>query len=157
MSEIARRLADLGITLPKPAAPVANYVPFILSDRLLIVSGQLPLDEDGKIAPHHIGKFGATVTVPDAYEAARLCVINVLAQAQLALGSLDLIVRTMRLGGYINASPGNSALPAVMNGASDQMVAVLGDKGRHARTTVGVAELPLGAVVEVEAMFEVEA
>ena len=102
----------------------------------------------------HTGKIGDTVSEQAGYEAARLCAINLLAQAQSATGNLSQITRCLRLGGFINCSPTFSALPAVMNGASDLIVAVLGDEGRHARTTVGVAQLPLNAAVEIEAMFE---
>lgn len=155
MSDIESRLAELGITLPSPVAPIANYVPFVRSGSLLVISGQLCLGLDGKLAPEHKGKVGGSVSEVAGKEAARLCAINLLAQAKAALGSLDQIVRCVRLGGFINSAPGYTALPAVMNGASDLMVAVLGDRGRHARSTVGMAELPLGAAVEVEAMFEV--
>ncbi|MCP8939875.1 RidA family protein [Alsobacter sp. SYSU M60028] len=152
---VEARLKDLGIVLPSPAAPVANYVPAVRSGNLLIVSGQLCLGLDGKLAPEHVGKLGAEVTAETGYKAARLCAINVLAQARAALGSLDAVARCVRLGGFINAVPSYAALAGVMNGASDLMVEALGDKGRHARSTIGVAELPLDACVEVEAMFEV--
>ncbi len=148
-------LKHLGITLPTPAAPIANYVPAVRTGNLLIVSGQLCLGLDGKLSPEHVGKLGAQVSEDAAIAAARLCAINVLAQARGALGSLDAIRRCVRLGGFINAVPVYPGIPAVMNGASDLMVAVLGDAGRHARTTVAVAELPLSAVIEVEALFEV--
>lgn len=152
---IEARLKELGITLPQAAAPVANYVPAVRTGSLLVISGQLCLGADGKIAPAHIGKVGAEVSAEDAAQAARLCAINLLAQAKAALGSLDHIRRCVRLGGFINSTPNFATLPVVMNGASNLMVEVLGDAGRHARTTVGVAQLPLDAAVEVEAMFEV--
>jgi enamine deaminase RidA (YjgF/YER057c/UK114 family) len=152
---IDAKLAELGIVLPTPAAPVANYVPFVRTGSLLVVSGQICLGPDGKIAPEHKGKLGAEVSAEAGYAAARLCAINVLAQTKAALGSLDKVVRCVRLGGFINAVPTYSTVPAVMNGASDLMVAVFGDAGRHARSTIGVAELPADAAVEVEAMFEV--
>lgn len=152
---IDAKLAELGIVLPTPAAPVANYVPFVRTGNLLVVSGQICLGPDGKIAPEHKGKLGAEVSAEAGYAAARLCAINVLAQTKAALGSLDKVVRCVRLGGFINAVPTYSTVPAVMNGASDLMVAVFGDAGRHARSTIGVAELPADAAVEVEAMFEV--
>jgi len=152
---IETRLAELGIVLPTPAAPIANYVAAVRSGSLLVVSGQLCLGPDGKLAAGHTGKLGGTVTPEAGVEAARLCAINVLAQAKAALGSLDGITRCIRLGGFINVTPGFTAVAPVMNGASDLIVAVLGDRGRHARSTIGVAELPLGAAVEVEAMFEV--
>lgn len=149
------RLRDLGIALPEPARPVANYVPFVLTGAQLIVSGQLPLGADGSLSADHKGKLGDTVFHETGRAAARLCAINILAQAHAALGDLDRIARCVRLGGFINCRPDFAALAAVMNGASDLMVEVLGDAGRHARSTVGVAELPLDAAVEVEALFEV--
>lgn len=152
---IEAKLRDLGIVLPKPATPVANYVPFAISGRLLVLSGQICLGPDGTLAKAHIGKLGAEVSAEAGYEAARLCAINLLAQAKAALGSLDRVARLVRLGGFINVAPPYPAIPAVMNGASDLMVAVLGEAGRHARTTVGVAELPGGAAVEVEGLVEI--
>lgn len=155
MGQVDQILHDLGITLPTPAAPVANYVPAVLSGRLLIVSGQLALGPDGKLADRHKGKLGGTVSSEAGIEAARLCAINVLAQAKAALGDLDRIARCVRLGGFINAQPDFAAVPSIMNGASDLMVAVLGDAGRHARSTIGVAVLPFDCAVEVEALFEI--
>jgi enamine deaminase RidA (YjgF/YER057c/UK114 family) len=152
---IEAKLAELGITLPSPSTPSANYVPFVRTGQLLILSGQLCLGPDGKLAPEHKGKIGAEVSPEVGYAAARLCGINLFAQAKVALGSLDKITRCVRLGGFINTIPTYGNLPAIMNGASDLMVEVLGEKGRHARTTVGVAELPFDAVVEAEAIFEV--
>ncbi len=152
---IEDRLRANGIALPVPAAPLANYVPCVRSGSLLVVSGQLCLGADGKLAPAHKGKLGGSVSLADGQAAARLCAINVLAQARAALGSLDGIRRCIRLGGFINATPDYDSLPAVMNGASDLMVLALGDAGRHARTTIGVAQLPLDCAVEAEAMFEV--
>jgi len=152
------RLKDLGIILPEPAAPVANYAPWVITGNLLVISGQLPFGADGQIASAHKGKLGLDIFNEAGQTAARLCAINVLAQARAALGQLSRIERCVRLGGFINAGPKFHALAAVMNGASDLMVAALGEKkGRHARTTVGVAELPLDAAVEVEAMFEIAA
>ena len=156
MGAVERRLAELGITLPNPAAPVANYVPFVRTGHLVIISGQLCLGLDGKIGDAHKGKLGAEVSMEAGQEAARLCAINLLAQLKAAVGDLDKVVRCVRLGGFINAVPTYAALAPVMNGASDLMVEVLGDKGRHARSTVGVAELPLDVCVEVEGMFEVQ-
>jgi enamine deaminase RidA (YjgF/YER057c/UK114 family) len=155
MSEVDKKLAELGLTLPTPSAPVANYVPFVRTGNLVVVSGQVCLGPDGKLGDAHKGKVGAEVSPEAARDAARLCAINVLAQLKAAIGDLDKAVRCVRLGGFINATPTFGALPGVMNGASDLMVAVFGDKGRHARTTVGVAELPFDAAVEVEAIFEV--
>ena len=150
---VEKKLADLGIVLPAPAAPVANYVPFVRTGNLMVVSGQLCLDADGKLVAK--GKLGGGVSVEDGQKAARACAINLLAQLKAALGDLDKVARVVRLGGFINSVPGFTDGPKVMNGASDLMVAAFGDKGRHARTTVGVAALPLDAAVEVEAAFEV--
>jgi enamine deaminase RidA (YjgF/YER057c/UK114 family) len=152
---VEERLTALGIELPSPAAPVANYLPFVLSGSMLFISGQLAFGPDSKLDPAHIGKVGAGVSEAAGKAAARLCVINILAQAKVALGSLDRISRCVRLGGFINAAPGFTNLPSVMNGASDFIVEVLGDSGRHARSTVGVAELPLNCAVEIETLFEI--
>jgi enamine deaminase RidA (YjgF/YER057c/UK114 family) len=149
------RLAALGIALPSPAAPVANYLPFVIAGSLLIISGQLAFGPEGKIDPAHTGKLGAAVSNNAGQAAARLCAVNILAQAKVALGDLERILRCMRLGGFISAAPGFSNLAGVMNGASDFIVEVLGEKGRHARSTVGVAELPLDCAVEIEALFEI--
>ena len=155
MSPIDQKLHDLGITLPAPAAPIATYVGAAIAGNLLVISGQLALGPNG-LAPEHKGKLGGTVSSEHGTAAARLCAINLLAQAKGALGGdLGRIVRCVRLGGFINCTPDFPALPVIMNGASDLMVAVLGDKGRHARTTIGVAQLPLDCAVEVEAMFEI--
>jgi enamine deaminase RidA (YjgF/YER057c/UK114 family) len=155
MGAIDKRLQELGIALPPAAAPVANYVPFVRTGNLVVVSGQLCLGPDGKIADAHKGKLGREVAPEQGQEAARLCAINLLAQMRAAVGDLEAIVRCVRLGGFINADPAFAALAPVMNGASDLMVAVLGERGRHARSTIRVAELPLDAAVEVEGMFEV--
>jgi enamine deaminase RidA (YjgF/YER057c/UK114 family) len=155
MGRIAERLVQLGIALPRPAAPVANYVPAVRVGALLIVSGQLPLGPDGKLAPEHIGKLGPASPTDPAREAARRCAVNVLAQAHAALGDLDRIARVVRLGGFFSVEGNFEALPQAMNGASDLMAEVFAEKGRHARTTVGVSHLPLNALCEVEAMFEI--
>lgn len=155
MSAIETKLAELGITLPTPAAPIANYVPAVRAGNLLFVSGQVCLGSDGKMSELHKGKLGAEISLEEGQSAARLCAINVLAQVKAALNDLDKVRRCVRLGGFINALPTFAQIPLVMNGASDLIVAALGDKGRHARTTVGVAELPFDAAVEVEALFEV--
>ena len=150
---VEKKLADLGIELPKPAAPVANYVPFVRTGNFMVVSGQLCLDAEGKLVAK--GQLGGSVSVEDGQKAARACAINILAQLKAGLGDLDKIARVVRLGGFINSAVGFVDGPKVMNGASDLMVAAFGDKGRHARTTIGVAALPLNAAVEVEASFEV--
>jgi enamine deaminase RidA (YjgF/YER057c/UK114 family) len=156
MSAVDKRLQELGIALPTPAAPVANYVPFVRTGNLVVISGQLCLGLDGKLSDAHKGKLGAEISPEIGQEAARLCAINLLAQLKAAIGDLNKIVRCVRLGGFINAVPTFAQLAPVMNGASDLMVAALGDKGRHARSTIGVAELPLDACIEVEGMFEVQ-
>jgi enamine deaminase RidA (YjgF/YER057c/UK114 family) len=153
MAQIEKKLADLGIVLPTPAAPIANYVGFVRTGALLVVSGQICLGPDGKLVAK--GKLGETVSVEDGQMAARACAINLIAQVKVAVGDLDKVVRVVRLGGFINADPTFLDGPKVMNGASDLMVQAFGDKGRHARTTVGVAALPLDAAVEVEGLFEV--
>jgi enamine deaminase RidA (YjgF/YER057c/UK114 family) len=153
---IAARLAEVGLQLPPTPAPIANYVPAVLSGAQLVISGQLCLGADGKIAERHKGKVGGTVKPEDAVEAARFAALNVIAQAEHALGDLDRVVRCVRLGGFINVTPDFIAMPQVMNGASDLMVTVFGEAGRHARSTIGVASLPLDASVEVEALFEVK-
>jgi enamine deaminase RidA (YjgF/YER057c/UK114 family) len=150
---VEKKLVELGIKLPTPAAPIANYVGFVRTGNLLIVSGQLCLDAEGKLVAK--GKLGANVSIEDGQQAARICAINLLAQVKLALGDLDKVSRVVRLGGFINSVPAFVDGPKVMNGASDLMVAVFADKGRHARSTVGVAVLPLDAAVEVEGMFEI--
>ena len=151
--KIDAKLASLGIDLPKPAAPIANYVPFVRSGKLLVISGQVCFGGDRKLVAK--GQLGGSVSPEDGQKAARACAINLLAQVKGALGDLDQVVRVVRLGGFINSAPGFTDGPKVMNGASDLMVEVFGDAGRHARTTVGVSALPADAAVEVEGMFEV--
>ena len=150
---VEKKLADLGVTLHTPAAPVANYVGFVRTGNLLFVSGQVCIDGEGKLVAK--GKLGAGVSVEDGQNAARVCAINMLAQLKAALGDLDKVARVVRLGGFINSAPDFLDGPKVLNGASDLMVEVFGDKGRHARTTVGVASLPADAAVEVEGTFEI--
>lgn len=147
-----QKLAELGLVLPAPAAPVATYVPFVRTGALLTVSGQLCFAQDGTLS--HKGKI-ADFDLGTG-QAARFAALNVLAQVKAAVSDLDRVVRVVRLGGFINSGPIYPDLAKVMNGASDLMVAVFGERGRHARSTVGVAELPLGALIEVEGLFEVE-
>ena len=151
--QIAAKLAELGITLPTPMAPIANYVPYVQTGNLVMVSGQVPAI-DGKIAI--TGKVSWGVSLDQGKEAARLCFINVLVHLKAACGGdLDRVRRVVRLGGFI-ASPSEFTQHAlVMNGASDLAVAVFGEAGRHARTTIGVPSLPADAAVEVEGMFEI--
>jgi enamine deaminase RidA (YjgF/YER057c/UK114 family) len=150
---VEKKLASLGITLPTPASPVANYVSFVRSGNLLIVSGQLCFGSDGKLVA--TGQLGGTVSVEDGQKAARACAVNLLAQVKAATGDLDKVARVLRLGGFINSAPGFTDGPKAMNGASDLMVEAFGEKGRHARTTVGVSALPANAAIEVEGMFEI--
>jgi enamine deaminase RidA (YjgF/YER057c/UK114 family) len=148
---VIERLAELGILLPKPMPPVATYVPVTIAGNLVIVSGQLPAI-DGKVAV--TGKLGGGVSIDEGQHAARLCLINVLAQLEQAVpGGLLKITKVLRLGGFIAATPDFSAHATVMNGASDLTVAAFGETGKHARSTIGVASLPLDAAVEVEGMF----
>jgi enamine deaminase RidA (YjgF/YER057c/UK114 family) len=150
---VEQKLAAQGVVLHEPASPVANYVSFVRTGNLLFVSGQVCFDPQGKLIAK--GKLGAGVTVEQGNAAARGCAINLLAQIKAALGDLDKVVRVVRLGGFVNSAPDFLDGPKVLNGASDLMVAAFGDKGRHARTTVGVAALPADAAVEVEGVFEV--
>ena len=150
---IDAKLAELGITLPTPAAPVANYIGFNLVGKLVIVSGQIPL-VDGKVAV--TGKLGAGVSVEDGQRAARICFINLLAQVKAAAGDLDRVKRVVRLGGFVACTPDFTQHPQVINGASDLAVAGFGEKGKHARAAVGCPSLPVDAAVEVEGMFELE-
>jgi enamine deaminase RidA (YjgF/YER057c/UK114 family) len=148
---IDKRLAELGIVLPSAPAPAANYVTTVQTGNLLVCAGQVSAVPGGEAMK---GKLG-DISMEHGQKAARICAINLLAQAKAALGDLDRVKRCVRLGGFINAKPDYAPLPLVMNGASDLMVEVFGDAGRHARTTVGVAQLPNDASVEVEAIFEI--
>jgi enamine deaminase RidA (YjgF/YER057c/UK114 family) len=150
---VEKKLAELGIVLHAATAPIANYVGFVRTGNFLVVSGQLCLDADGKLIAK--GKLGAEVSVEDGQKAARACAVNLLVQLKAALGDLDKVSRVVRLGGFINSAPGFAEHPKVMNGASDLMVTAFAEKGRHSRTTIGVAGLPLDAAVEVEGAFEV--
>ena len=148
------RLAELGITLPQAVAPAANYVPARRSGSLVYIAGQVPT-ADGR--DQFVGKLGQDVSIEDGQKAARLCAINILAQLRNALGgSLDGVVGCVRLGGFVNATPDFGDHPKVINGASDLMVQVFGDAGKHARSAIGVASLPFGCAVEVEAIFEIK-
>ena len=151
MSGIDARLAELGLSLPQPAAPVASYVPAVEVGGLLHVSGQLPFI-DGQLVT---GRLGADVSLERGVEAAQACGVMILAQAKAALGSLDRVVRVVKLGGFVNSAGDFTDQPKVVNGASDLMLAVFGDAGRHARSAVGVPVLPLGAAVEVDAILQV--
>jgi enamine deaminase RidA (YjgF/YER057c/UK114 family) len=151
-ASIAERLQELGIELPAPAAAAANYVPVRQTENLLVVSGQLPM-ENGAV--RYKGKLGGGVGLEEGQAAARLCAINILAQVKTACGGdLERIAACVRLGGFVACTPDFTEHPKVVNGASDLMVEVLGEIGRHARAAVGVPSLPFDAAVEVEAMFE---
>jgi enamine deaminase RidA (YjgF/YER057c/UK114 family) len=152
MSAIDDRLKSLGITIPELAPPVANYVPFTISGKTLYISGQLP-GAGGQMTKGHLGK---EVSLEDGQKAARVCAINIIAQAKAALGDLDKISRCLRLGGFVASTPEFTDHPKVVNGASDLIVEVFGDAGKHARAAVGVSALPLGAAVEVDAIFEIK-
>lgn len=152
--EIESRLAELGIELPQPAAPAANYLPYLINRNTLFISGQLPFGPDGALL--HKGLLGAGVSIEEGQAAARQCAINILAQAKSALGSLERIRQCLRLTGYVASTADFTDQPKVINGASDLMVEVLGDMGRHTRAAVGNASLPLGTPVEVDAMFDVD-
>jgi enamine deaminase RidA (YjgF/YER057c/UK114 family) len=154
MSEtIEKRLADLGIVVPAAAAPAANYVPFVRSGNLLFPSGQLPI-KDGKLAV--TGLLGRDLDTAAGQEAAKLCAINVLAQAKAALGNLEKIRRLVKISVYVASAPDFTEQHLVGNGASDLFAKVLGERGKHARVAVGMAALPLNAAVEIEAVLEVE-
>lgn len=147
------RLKELGIILPEPVAPVANYVPFVQSGNLVSLSGQVPF-KDGK--PAITGIVGDSVSDEEAREAARLCGINLIAQMKAACGGdLDKVTRVVRLGGFVCGVNGYANQPQIINAASDLMVDVFGDKGRHSRSAVGVNGLPLGVPVEIDALIEV--
>lgn len=146
------RLAALGLKLPEAPAPVANYVPAIVAGGLLFISGQIAKTGAGEVIT---GKLGAGVDVARGREAARACALNILAQAKAALGSLDRIERFVKLTGFVASAPSFTDQPQVVNGCSDLLVEVLGDKGRHTRSAVGVTALPLDAAVEVEAVIAV--
>jgi enamine deaminase RidA (YjgF/YER057c/UK114 family) len=153
-SRVDARLAALKIELPNVAAPVANYLPTIRTGNLLFVSGQL-CQWNGE--RRYVGKLGASLSVEDGKHAARLCGLNLLAQAKHSLqGDLDRVVRVVRLGGFVNAAVGFGEEPQVIDGASDLMVEVFGTAGRHARIAIGVSSLPGGVAVEIDAIFEVK-
>ena len=150
---IEARLAELGIELPRATAPIANYVPYTITGRVVIVSGQVSV-RNGK--PEFVGKLGREISIADGQQAARLCALNILAQLKVACGGdLDKVTRVLRLGGFVKCTPEFTDMPQVVNGASDLMVDVFGDIGKHARAAVGVASLPLGVAAEVEALFEI--
>ena len=152
MSKAEDRLKALGISLPIPAAPVANYVPFVRTGNHVHISGQISNDGSGRLK----GTLGVDLSIEDGVEAARICGINLLAQMKAAAGGdLDNIVRVIKLNGFVQAGPDFYDIPKVINGCSDLMVEVLGDAGRHARSAVGMYKIPLGFAVEIDALVEV--
>jgi|SRR5579871_2200258 len=150
---IDKRLAELGVELPAPPAPVASYVPYVTVGNLVFISGQVTLARDGL---KYVGIVGKDLSLEDGRAAARLCAINVLAQLKAAVsGNLDSVRRCVRLGVFVNAIPGYTQHPEVANGASDLVQEVFGDAGRHSRASVGAGSLPRNVAVEVEAIFEI--
>ena len=150
---VDKRLAELGVEVPAPLAPVANYVPFVVSGNLVSISGQIPM-KDGKLAFE--GKVGADVSPEEAREAARICALNLISQMKAACGGdLDRVVRVVKLGGFVNCVDGFGGQPQVINAASDLMVDVFGDKGKHSRSAVGTNALPLNVPVEIDALVEI--
>jgi enamine deaminase RidA (YjgF/YER057c/UK114 family) len=151
--KIEARLKELGLDIPTPAAPAANYVPFVVSGRHVFLAGQITL-WNGELK--HVGKLGAGLGIKEGQEAARICALNLIAQAKAACdGDLDRMVRWVKIGGYVNSAPDFTDQPKVMNGASDLLVSIFGDKGRHTRSSVGVAALPFNVAVEVDGIFEI--
>ncbi len=151
-SQIEKRMHEIGIVLPAIAPPVANYIPFVRTGKLVFISGQITL-ENG--VPQFLGKLGREYTIEDGQRGARVCALNVVAQLKAACGgNLDKVKRCVRIGGFINSTPDFVDQPKVMNGASNLLVEIFGEDGKHARTAVGVNTLPWGVAVEVEALFE---
>lgn len=155
MSAIHEKLEALGLALPEAAKAAANYVPFVVSGNLLFIAGQIPFLNGEK---GHLGKLGADMSIEDAQKAAQACALNILAQVNEAVGGdWNKVQHCVRVGGFVNCTPEFDQMSVVLNAASDILVAVLGENGRHARTSVGVASLPFGVAVEVEALFELKA
>jgi enamine deaminase RidA (YjgF/YER057c/UK114 family) len=152
MSSIETRLAELGVTLPDAPTPAANYVPFVVTGNIVHVSGQISQDAGGLIK----GRLGADMDVAAGAAAAQRCAISLLAQLRNAVGGdWSRVVRAVKLTGFVNSTPDFTDQPKVINGASDFIVAVMGDAGRHARSAVSAASLPLGVAVEIEGIFEI--
>lgn len=151
MSKTELNLRALGVDLPTPSAPVANYVPFVRCGNTVHISGQVSNDGKGGIK----GTVGVDVSVDQAIEAARVCGINLLSQMKAAAGDLDNVLRVIKLNAFVQVGPDFYDIPKVVNGCSDLMVAVLGDAGRHARSAVGMYKIPLGFAVEIDAVIEV--
>ena len=152
---IEERLKELGITLPPAAGALANYVPYVQEGPFIFISGQVPRGADNQLI--HVGKVGQELTVEEGYQAARVCALSCLAQLRAALGSLDKVKRIVRVGGFVHCMDGFTQQPQVINGASDVIVEIFGDRGRHARAAVGVNALPGGVATEVEMVAAVQA
>jgi enamine deaminase RidA (YjgF/YER057c/UK114 family) len=153
MSKIAARLTELGLVLPAPPQPVASYIPYVISGKLVSISGQVSVSPDG---PKYVGKVGAELTVEDGQAAARLCGLNLLAQLRAACGGdLDKVRACVKLNIFVNSAPDFTRQPEVANGASELMADVFGEAGRHSRSAVGAASLPRGVAVEVDGLFEI--
>ena len=150
---VEQRLIDMGIELPKPAAPAANYIPFVITGNLIFVSGQITM-LNGDL--QYQGTVGDNLSVEDGYQAARICAINLIAQVKEAcFGDLDRVTQVVKLGGFVNCTPDFTDQPKVINGASDLIAEAFGDNGKHARFAVGAPSLPLGVAVEVDGIFEI--
>ena len=150
---VEQRLTEMGVALPNPAAPAANYIPFITTGNMIFVSGQITI-LNGEL--HYLGKVGDTLNVDDGYKAARICAINLIAQVKEAcFGDLDRVTQVVKLGGFVNCTPDFTDQPKVINGASDLISEAFGDRGKHARFAVGASSLPLGVAVEVDGVFEI--
>ncbi|AUG52530.1 RidA family protein [Thalassospira marina] len=150
--KIESRLSELGITLPAANAPVANYLPYVRSGNLVNISGQITM-ENGELK--FVGKLGKDYGVEEGQQAARLCALNLIAQLRAAIGDLDKVTRVVKLNAFVNSDPAFTDQPKVVNGASDTMVEIFGEAGKHARSAVGVASLPRGVAVEIDGVFEV--
>lgn len=154
MSDVEARLKDMGFHLPKPAAPAANYVPYVIAGPMVFIAGQVPFLNGEKM---HIGKLGEGFSIEDGRKAAQACALNVLAQIKTAVsGEWSRVLRCVKLGGFVNCTPAFTDHPAVINGASDIIAGALGDRGKHARFAVGAPSLPFGVAVEVDAIFEIK-
>ena len=150
---VEKRLSDMGIYLPVPAAPAANYVPFVTAGKMVFVSGQITF-LDGEL--QYLGKVGDTLSTEDGYKAARICAINLIAQVKTACtGNLERVTQVVKLGGFVNCTTDFKDHPKVINGASDLIAEAFGKKGQHARFAVGAPSLPLGVAVEVDGIFEI--
>jgi enamine deaminase RidA (YjgF/YER057c/UK114 family) len=148
---VEQRLREAGIELPAASVPAANYIPFMVVGRLLFVAGQIPVWNGER---RYVGRVGTDFGIPEAREAAKICALNLLAQAKNAIGDLDRITRVVKLGGFVACTPEFDQHPQVINAASELMIAAFGDAGRHTRTSVGAPSLPFGVAVEIDGIFE---